>query len=128
MNPLPTARGSRPARIDSLPWPGTGVCTRGNREGDTARKWRNYSEQQSDSLRAHTLLHRYSANGAFINRQLGDPAKLARVLLELAAMDRPPKQFLAGSDAVTKVTSALEGRLQEIRAHKDLSSSTDGNF
>ena len=65
---------------------------------------------------------------AYHHKQLGDPEKLARVLLELAAMDAPPKQFLAGSDAITMVTSALEGRLQEIRAHKDLSASTDGSF
>jgi NAD(P)-dependent dehydrogenase (short-subunit alcohol dehydrogenase family) len=62
---------------------------------------------------------------AYHHKQPGDPAKLAKVLLELAAMDAPPKQFLAGSDAVATVTTALEARLQEIRAHADLSRSTD---
>jgi len=61
-------------------------------------------------------------------KQAGDPAKLAKVLVELAGMDAPPRQFLAGSDAVATIAPALEARLKEIRAHADLSKSTDGTF
>lgn len=43
-------------------------------------------------------------------------------------MEAPPKQFLAGSDALAMVTPALEARLQEIQAYADLSKSTDGTF
>ena len=43
-------------------------------------------------------------------------------------MEDPPKQFLAGSDAVAGYKPALEARLEEIHAHADLSRSTDGNF
>ena len=33
-------------------------------------------------------------------KQQGDPVKLGDVLVKIAEMDNPPKQFLAGSDAV----------------------------
>jgi len=40
----------------------------------------------------------------------------------------PPKQFLAGSDALTVVTPVLETRLQEMRTYEELSKPTDGTF
>jgi NAD(P)-dependent dehydrogenase (short-subunit alcohol dehydrogenase family) len=60
--------------------------------------------------------------------QQGDPAKLGEVLVKLTRMANPPKQFPAGSDALGAITSALEARLEEIRAFADLSKSTDGAF
>jgi NAD(P)-dependent dehydrogenase (short-subunit alcohol dehydrogenase family) len=60
--------------------------------------------------------------------QQGDPAKLGDVLVKIAGMDSPPKQFLAGSDALAMVKPVLEGRLEELRAYEDLSKSTDGSF
>ena len=60
--------------------------------------------------------------------QQGNPAKLGDVLVKLVAMENPPRQFLAGSDAFAAVKSVLEGRLDELRAYEDLSSSTDGSF
>jgi len=65
---------------------------------------------------------------AYHHKQPGDPAKLGQVLLQLAKMVAPPKQLFAGSDAVNAITADLEARLREVRAHKDLSASTDGNF
>jgi NAD(P)-dependent dehydrogenase (short-subunit alcohol dehydrogenase family) len=61
-------------------------------------------------------------------KQQGDPAKLGNVLVKLAGMDNPPKQFLAGSDALAAVKPVLEGRLVELRAYEDLSKTTDGSF
>ena len=43
-------------------------------------------------------------------------------------MEKPPRQFLAGSDAVAAYQPALEARLKEIRTHTELSKSTDGRF
>jgi len=60
--------------------------------------------------------------------QQGNPAKLGDVLVKLVAMENPPRQFLAGSDAFAAVKSVLEGRLEGLRAYEDLSSSTDGSF
>jgi NAD(P)-dependent dehydrogenase (short-subunit alcohol dehydrogenase family) len=60
--------------------------------------------------------------------QQGDPAKLGKVLVKIAGMDNPPRQFAAGSDALAVVKPALEARLEELRAYEDLSKSTDGSF
>ncbi|TIM27247.1 MAG: SDR family NAD(P)-dependent oxidoreductase [Mesorhizobium sp.] len=77
----------------------------------------------------------YAAEGSakamwsgYNGKQQGDPAKLGEALVKIAGMDNPPKQFLAGSDAVTATRAALEARLEEIRAFEDLSNSTDGSF
>ena len=61
-------------------------------------------------------------------KQQGDPARLGDVLVKIARMENPPKQFMAGSDALAVVTPVLEGRLDELRAYQDLSKSTDGSF
>jgi len=65
---------------------------------------------------------------AYSGRQPGDPAKLGNVLVQIAAMDSPPKQFAAGTDAIAGITADLKARLVEIAAYQALSSSTDGNF
>ncbi|MDX6558574.1 MAG: hypothetical protein QOF72_1623, partial [Blastocatellia bacterium] len=38
--------------------------------------------------------------------QPGDPAKLGDALVKIAAMQNPPKLFVAGSDALSTITSA----------------------
>jgi hypothetical protein len=43
-------------------------------------------------------------------------------------MRNPPKLFVAGSDALSTITSAIEERLREMRANEMLSKSTDGSF
>src|SRR6185503_7060776 len=65
---------------------------------------------------------------AYHHKQPGDPAKLGKVIVQLAAMDAPPKQFFAGSDASNAIAADLEARLREVQANKNLSASTDGNF
>jgi NAD(P)-dependent dehydrogenase (short-subunit alcohol dehydrogenase family) len=59
-------------------------------------------------------------------KQNGDPLKLGKALVKIAAMERPLKLFLAGSDAVEVVTPVVEERLQAIKDNRELSSSTDG--
>jgi NAD(P)-dependent dehydrogenase (short-subunit alcohol dehydrogenase family) len=61
-------------------------------------------------------------------KQQGDPAKLGDVFVKLVGMENPPRQFLAGSDALAAFKPVLEGRLKELRAYEDLSRSTDGSF
>lgn len=63
--------------------------------------------------------------GAYKGKQLGDPVKLAAAVLELAAMDNPPRQFLAGSDALAMAEAGLEARRAEMAALAALSRSTD---
>jgi NAD(P)-dependent dehydrogenase (short-subunit alcohol dehydrogenase family) len=67
----------------------------------------------------------HDAYEAYNGKQAGDPARLGAALVQLAAMEAPPSQFLAGSDAVGMATQSLQGRLDEIRAFDTLSRSTD---
>jgi NAD(P)-dependent dehydrogenase (short-subunit alcohol dehydrogenase family) len=60
--------------------------------------------------------------------QQGDPAKLGDALVKIAGLENPPKLFVAGSDALTMITPAVEARLREMHADEELSKSTDGSF
>ena len=62
---------------------------------------------------------------AYNHRQPGDPAKLGRALVQMAAWDDPPLRFAAGSDAVAFARETFDRRLAEIAEHAALSSSTD---
>ncbi|OBY29360.1 SDR family NAD(P)-dependent oxidoreductase, partial [Mycolicibacter kumamotonensis] len=56
--------------------------------------------------------------------QEGDPAKLGRVLVELANTENPPVHFPVGRDAVECITEHLRHVLDEIGAWRGLSEST----
>lgn len=60
--------------------------------------------------------------------QQGDPDKLGDVLVQIAGMETPPQQFVAGSDALAVTKQFVEARLEGVRAFGDLSKSTDGSF
>jgi NAD(P)-dependent dehydrogenase (short-subunit alcohol dehydrogenase family) len=95
---------------------------------------------RTDLLDAHNAkyasrsIEDYAAEGkaedmwsGYDGKQQGDPAKLGDVLVKIAGIDNPPRQFVAGSDALTVAKSAFEARLEELRAYEDLSRSTDGS-
>lgn len=63
--------------------------------------------------------------GAYNHRQPGDPAKLGRALVQIAALAQPPLRFLAGSDALTYARNTFNRRLAEVTEHAALSASTD---
>ena len=56
-------------------------------------------------------------------QQGGDPAKLAAALMEIAAMEQPPLRWVAGADAVETATAKANTLLEQVEAHRDLSSS-----
>ncbi len=56
-------------------------------------------------------------------KQGGDPAKLARALVQLAALKEPPARFAAGADAVQTFESKASMLLAQADAHRTLSSS-----
>ena len=56
-------------------------------------------------------------------KQGGDPAKLADALVQLVALDEPPVRFAAGSDAVETFETKAQSLLDQVNAHRDLSSS-----
>ena len=55
-------------------------------------------------------------------RQGGDPAKLASALVQLASQDEPPLRFVAGADAVQVVERKARELLDQLDAHRGLSS------
>src|ERR1700677_1434037 len=60
--------------------------------------------------------------------QPNDPAKLGEALVKIVAMQSPPKIFVAGSDALSMITPAIEERLREVHANEMLSKSMAGSF
>ncbi|TIS86085.1 SDR family NAD(P)-dependent oxidoreductase [Mesorhizobium sp.] len=62
---------------------------------------------------------------AYNNRQPGDPARAAQVILEIAAMNRPLLRLPLGSDAVKIIEQADLGKLEEFERWRGLSISTD---
>jgi NAD(P)-dependent dehydrogenase (short-subunit alcohol dehydrogenase family) len=56
---------------------------------------------------------------------LGDPAKVARVVLEVAAMAGPPLRLILGSEAYAYATAAARTRAESDAAWHDLTVSTD---
>jgi NAD(P)-dependent dehydrogenase (short-subunit alcohol dehydrogenase family) len=77
----------------------------------------------------------YAAEGSteamwspYHGKQQGDPVKLGEALVKIAGMQKPPRLFAAGSDALAAITPAIEERLRETLANEELSKSTDGSF
>jgi NAD(P)-dependent dehydrogenase (short-subunit alcohol dehydrogenase family) len=81
------------------------------------------------------VIEDYAAEGTpeqmwarYSGTQPNDPAKLGEVLVKIAAMEKPPKVFAAGSDAIAAIRPVLEERLKEMRSFEELSNSTEGAF
>jgi NAD(P)-dependent dehydrogenase (short-subunit alcohol dehydrogenase family) len=66
---------------------------------------------------AETIPAWHAMNG----KQAGDPAKLARALVELADSDDPPLRWVAGEDAVDGVEQKARLLLAQVDAHRGLS-------
>ncbi len=62
---------------------------------------------------------------AFNGKQPGDPVRAAQVILEIAAMDRPPFRLPLGSDAVVAIEQAERSKQAELDRWRELSRSTD---
>ena len=73
----------------------------------------DYAERTSSTIAAWK-----SMNG----QQAGDPAKLGQALVTIAAMDTPPLRFVAGADVVAGVEQKAQLLLDQVAAHRDLSS------
>ena len=56
---------------------------------------------------------------------LGDPAKVAQVVLEVAAMDEPPLRLILGSEAYAYATAAAGHAPESDERWRELSVSTD---
>lgn len=82
-----------------------------------------YGQKTIEDYAAHGTVE--NTYGAYHGKQLGDPAKLAAIVVRLAGMDNPPKQFLAGSDALAMANAELDARFSALNAMAELSRSTD---
>jgi NAD(P)-dependent dehydrogenase (short-subunit alcohol dehydrogenase family) len=56
---------------------------------------------------------------------LGDPAKVAQVVLQVAAMDEPPLRLILGSEAYAYATAAARAQAESDQRWHDLTVSTD---
>ena len=60
---------------------------------------------------------------AMNGQQPGDPAKLARALVQLVDSGNPPLRWVAGADAVLAVEQKAQGLLSQVEAQRALSTS-----
>jgi NAD(P)-dependent dehydrogenase (short-subunit alcohol dehydrogenase family) len=74
----------------------------------------DYAERTTQTIAAWK-----SMNG----QQGGDPAKLGAALVTITAMETPPLRFVAGADVVAGVEQKAQLLLDQINAHRELSSS-----
>ena len=72
-----------------------------------------------DERRGPLVEYWKSQNG----QQSGDPAKLARALMTIAAQNPPPRRFIAGADAIAGAEQKIADLKGQIEANRDLSTS-----
>ena len=72
-----------------------------------------------DERRGPLVEYWKSQNG----QQSGDPAKLARALITIAAQNPPPRRFIAGADAIAGAEQKIAALKEQIEANRDLSTS-----
>ena len=73
----------------------------------------DYAERTTQTIAAWK-----SMNG----QQGGDPAKLGAALVTIAALETPPLRFVAGADVVAGVEHKAQLLLDQVNAHRELSS------
>jgi NAD(P)-dependent dehydrogenase (short-subunit alcohol dehydrogenase family) len=62
---------------------------------------------------------------AMAGKQLGDPARAARAILELADSNTPPVHLLLGTDALLRARERLDEVIEQIDGWEDTTRSTD---
>jgi NAD(P)-dependent dehydrogenase (short-subunit alcohol dehydrogenase family) len=87
-------------------------------EGASSR-WPELAIDDYTERTARTIAAWKSMNG----RQGGDPAKLGAALVTIAALETPPLRFVAGADVVAGVEHKARLLLDQVDAHRALSSS-----
>ena len=83
-------------------WPELSIDDYAERTEQTIKMWKSMNGQQG-----------------------GDPAKLAKALVQIVALDEPPLRWIAGADAVAGVEQKARDLLAQADAHRQLSSSLD---
>ena len=86
---------------------------------DESTKWPEASIADYADTTRETVAAWKKMNGL----QGGDPAKLAKALVQLAGHPEPPLRWPAGADAVETIQKKANDLLAQVSANKDLSSS-----
>jgi NAD(P)-dependent dehydrogenase (short-subunit alcohol dehydrogenase family) len=81
----------------------------------------NYAEASIEDYAERTT-QTVAAWNAMNGQQGGDPAKLAKALVQLASRDEPPLRFVAGADAIATVEQKANDLLAQADAYRELSS------
>jgi NAD(P)-dependent dehydrogenase (short-subunit alcohol dehydrogenase family) len=81
----------------------------------------NYAEPSIDDYAERTNQTVAAWNG-MNGKQGGDPAKLAKALVQLASQDEPPLRWVAGADAIATVEQKAKDLLAQADAYRELSS------
>ena len=80
--------------------------------------WPELSIEDYAQRTTETIAAWKSMNG----KQGGDPAKLAAALVTLAELEQPPLRWQAGADVVAGVEQKIATLLEQVNAHRELSS------
>jgi NAD(P)-dependent dehydrogenase (short-subunit alcohol dehydrogenase family) len=91
------------------------------------------TDWQGSSMRRYEVGEDYDATVGAMNRyreansdnQPGDPARAARIIMEVAALDEPPLRLLLGAGAVATAEKSSETRAAEAREWAEVSRSAD---
>jgi NAD(P)-dependent dehydrogenase (short-subunit alcohol dehydrogenase family) len=81
----------------------------------------NYAEASIEDYAERTN-QTVAAWNAMNGQQGGDPAKLAKALVQLASQDEPPPRWVAGADAIATVEHKAKDLLAQADAYRELSS------
>jgi NAD(P)-dependent dehydrogenase (short-subunit alcohol dehydrogenase family) len=91
------------------------------------------TDWQGSSMQLHPVGPDYEETVGAINRyrqqndgtQPGDPARAAKVIIDVVGADDPPRRLILGSDAVTSAQEAADLRAAETEKWADVSRSAD---
>ena len=100
--------------------PGMARTDFSGRSMDIAPKLEIYDEQLKAILPRKTSSHSSSL-------AVGDPAKIAKAIINSAEQSPAPKRLTLGSDAYQLVTAALRERLSSLEGARELAYSTDAD-
>jgi NAD(P)-dependent dehydrogenase (short-subunit alcohol dehydrogenase family) len=82
----------------------------------------NFAERTIDDYNERRVKQMEFWKG-YNGQQSGDPAKLAQALITISSQDKPPRRFMAGTDAVETAEKVAATLQQQTDAYRELSSS-----
>ena len=82
----------------------------------------NVAQHKIDAYNLDKQIEQFTG---FDGQQLGDPKKLAGVLLQIVGMSKPPLHLPLGSDSYNAILEVRRKEREEMEQWKDLSLSTD---